>query len=64
MCNKALMHVHAQDNVVSFIGHYGIRTCHKVKWYHKGHKTFVELGCIIRTLCGMDNKTRICIKVC
>ena len=34
----------SQNNVTSYIGHYVIRTCHRVKMYHIGHK---RLGCII-----------------
>ena len=34
------------------VGHYEIRTCHRIKLHHKGHKRFLcmhvtGLGCII-----------------
>ena len=50
----------SEDNVIPYIEHWVIRTCHNVKLYHKDHKRFMYIChrtlLYHRTLCGIDNK--------
>ena len=50
----------SEDNVIPYIEHCMIGTCHRVKLYHKGHKKFMykhhRTLLYHRTLCSMSNK--------
>ena len=58
MGNMTLMDVYVTGQC--YIGHYVIRTCHRVKLYHKGHKRFMYVYHMDRMchkiLCGMGTR--------
>ena len=70
MCNRHSCMYNSQDTIIPYIEYFVIRTCHKDKLYHKGHKgscTYVTELCYLyhRTLYGIDSKTFVykCQKV-